>query len=435
MSFRDFLTKLNKEGRLQRISKEISPVYDAASIMNELDGSAIYFDRIAGSKMPAAGGFCSSRALIAESLGIRREQILFTLAKAIENRKDPAVVEGGFCQEIVEKEPDLTRLPIFKFVEGDGGKYITSAIAVIKDPLLGRNVSFHRLMLLDKRHFAARIVENRGTDSALRKAGGELDIAFCIGNTNAVLLSASTSLKPGQDEFSMANALEKTDLVKCKTVDLEVPSDCEIVLEGRITRETRAEGPFLDITGTQDKVREQPVIEIKCMTHRRNPIYQALLPGKSEHRLLMGMPKEPTIYNEVSQVCSCTNVNVTPGGCSWLHAVVQIKKAHSDDGKKAIEAAFRGHGSLKHCIVVDDDIDIYDPNDVEWAISTRFQADKDSVITPNQPGSSLDPSADLSEGKKAVTCKGGIDATIPFDKKDKKFHRGEYKKVNVKDYL
>ena len=435
MSFRDFLTKLNKEGRLKRISKEVSPVYDAASIMSELDGSAVYFDRIAGSKIPAAGGFCSSRGLIAESLGIRREQILFTLANAIENRKEPTVVEGGFCQEIVEKEPDLTRLPLFKFVEGDGGKYITSAIAVIKDPLMGRNVSFHRLMLLDKRRFAARIVENRGTDTALKKAGGELDIAFCIGNTNAVLLAASTSLKPGQDEFSMANALEKTELVRCKTVDIEVPSDCEIVLEGRITKELRSEGPFLDITGTPDKVREQPVVEIKCITHRKNPIYQTLLPGKWEHRLLMGMPKEPTIYNEVSQVCSCTNVNVTPGGCSWLHAVVQIKKAHADDGKKAIEAAFRGHGSLKHCVVVDDDIDIYDPNDVEWAIATRFQANKDAVIQTNQPGSSLDPSADLSEGKKAVTCKGGIDATIPFDKKDKKFHRGEYKKVNVKDYL
>jgi UbiD family decarboxylase len=233
----------------------------------------------------------------------------------------------------------------------------------------------------------------------------------------------------------MANALEKTELVKCKTVNLEVPKDCEIVLEGRITKEKRAEGPFLDITGTQDKVREQPVIEIKCVTHRKNPIYQTLLPGKREHRLLMGMPKEPTIYNEVSKVCSCTNVNITPGGCSWLHAVVQIKKAHADDGRKAIDAAFRGHGSLKHCVVVDDDIDIYDPNDVEWAIATRFQADKNAVIEPNQPGSSLDPSGDLCEGKKAITCKGGIDATIPFDKKDKKFHRGEYRKVNVKDYL
>jgi len=250
-----------------------------------------------------------------------------------------------------------------------------------------------------------------------------------------VLLAASTSLAPGQDEFGMANALDKTELVKCKTIDVEVPRDCEIVLEGRITKERHAEGPFLDITGTQDKVREQPVIEIKCITHRKNPIFQTLLPGRWEHRLLMGMPKEPTIYNEVNKVCKCKNVLITPGGCSWLHAVVQIKKENPDDGKKAIEAAFQGHHSLKHCVVVDEDINIYDLNDVEWAMSTRYQADKDSIVKPNQPGSSLDPSGDLSEGKKATTCKAGADATIPLEKKDKKFFRGEYKKINIRDYL
>jgi UbiD family decarboxylase len=323
---------------------------------------------------------------------------------------------------------------LFTYVQGDGGKYIPSAIAVIKDPDLGRNVCFHRLMLLDKNHFVARIVENRGTDTALKKSG-ELDIAFCIGNTNAVLLAASTSLAPGQDEFGMANALDKTELVKCKTIDVEVPRDCEIVLEGHITKERHSEGPFLDITGTQDKVREQPVIEIKCITHRKNPIFQTLLPGRWEHRLLMGMPKEPTIYNEVNKVCKCKNVLITPGGCSWLHAVVQIKKENPDDGRKAIEAAFQGHHSLKHCVVVDEDINIYDLNDVEWAMSTRYQADKDSIVKPNQPGSSLDPSGDLSEGKKATTCKAGADATIPLEKKDKKFFRGEYKKINIRDYL
>ena len=434
MSFRSFLEKLDKQEKLIRIKKEVSPEYDAPAILNELDGNAVFFEKIEGSEIPAAGGFCSSRELIAESLGIKKEDLLFSLARAIKNRVEPTTVDKGECQEVIEREVDLTKFPLFKYTEEDGAKYIPSAIAVIKDPELGRNVCFHRLMLLDKNHFVARIVENRGTDTALKKAG-ELDVAICIGNTNAVLLAASTSLAPGEDEFSMANALEKTELVKCKTVDLEVPKDCEIVLEGKITKERHSEGPFLDITGTQDKIREQPVIEIKCVTHRKDPIFQTLLPGRWEHRLLMGMPKEPTIYNEVNKVCKCKNVLITPGGCSWLHAVVQIKKENPDDGKKAIEAAFKGHGSLKHCVVVDEDINIYDLNDVEWAVSTRFQADKNSIVKPNQPGSSLDPSGDLSEGKKAMTCKAGVDATIPMDKKDKKFIRGEYKKVNVKDYL
>jgi len=149
----------------------------------------------------------------------------------------------------------------------------------------------------------------------------------------------------------------------------------------------------------------------------------------------MGMPKEPTIYNEVNKVCQCKDVYITPGGCSWLHAVVQIKKQSADDGKKAIAAAFEGHKSLKHCVVVDEDINIYDPQEVEWAIATRFQADKNAVILSNQPGSSLDPSGDLTEGKKATTAKAGLDATIPLVTTGKGFKKEEYIKVDLNRYL
>ena len=140
------------------------------------------------------------------------------------------------------------------------------------------------------------------------------------------------------------------------------------------------EGPFVDLTGTYDLTRMQPVIEIDRVTHRRDAIYQALLPGKLEHRLLMGMPREPTIYAEVNKVAACLNVHVTPGGASWLHAVVQIAKRTPEDGMWAIAAAFRGHGSLKHVWVVDEDVNIFDPNDVEWAVATRFQADRGLVV-------------------------------------------------------
>ena len=311
------------------------------------------------------------------------------------------MVAKASCQEVVEKNIDLTTLPIMRYTEKDGGKYIASAVTVIKDPQLGRNMCFHRLMLKDKNHFVARIVEDRGTDTALKKTGGELDIAICIGNSTAVLLSAATSLPKGVDELGMANVLEKTDLVKCKTVDLEVPADCEFVLEGRITKEKATEGPFLDLTGVVDRVRQQPIVEIKCVTHRKKPIYQTILAGKNEHKFLMGMPKEPTIYNEVNKVCQCKDVYITPGGCSWLHAVVQIKKQNADDGKKAIAAAFEGHKSLKHCVVVDEDINIYDPHEVEWALATRFQADKNTVILSNQPGSFVGSVRRLNGGQES----------------------------------
>jgi UbiD family decarboxylase len=436
MGFRNFIETLDKKGELTKIAKPVSTEYEMAGIISALGEKPVYFEKVKESSYPVVAGLVSSKELIAQSLGISKDQLLPKLSAAIEHPVSSQVIKKGECQEVVESKVDLTKLPIMRYTEKDGGKYIASAVSIIKDPEFGtQNMCFHRLMLVDKNRFVARIVENRGTDTALKKAGGELDIAICIGNSTAVLLSAATTMPMGVDELGMANALEETALVKCKTVDLEVPKDCEIVLEGRITKEKTTEGPFLDTTGTIDRIRQQPIIEIKCVTHREKPIYQTLLPGRREHQFLMGMPKEPTIFNEVNKVCECKDVYITPGGCSWLHAVVQIKKKNQDDGKKAISAAFEGHKSLKHCVIVDDDIDIYNPHDVEWAIATRFQADKNVVILPNQSGSSLDPSGDLTEGKKATTCKMGLDATIPFGKTDKSFTKEQYRKVELNKFL
>ena len=435
MGFRNFIETLDKKGELIRVSKEVSTEYELAGIINALREKPVYFEKVKESIYPVVAGLVSSKELISQALGITKDKLLPKLSIAIEHPLPPQLVERGNCQEVVETNIDLTKLPIMHYTEKDGGKYIASAVTIIKDPQLGKNMCFHRLMLKDQNHFVVRIVEDRGTDSALKKAGGELDIAICIGNSTAVLLSAATSLPKGVDELGMANALEQTALVKCKTVDLEVPADCEFVLEGRITKDKASEGPFLDLTGVVDRVRQQPIVEIKCVTHRKNPVYQTILAGKNEHKFLMGMPKEPTIYNEVNKVCLCKDVYVTPGGCSWLHAVVQIKKQNTDDGRKAIAAAFEGHKSLKHCVVVDDDINIYDPHDVEWAIATRFQADKNAVILSNQPGSSLDPSGDLTEGKKATTAKAGLDATAPLVTTGKGFKKEEYIKVDLNKYM
>ena len=431
MGFRQFLEQLDSEGELTKIKREVSTTYELAGIIDALQEKPVLFEKVKESNFPVVAGLVSSKELVAKALNVEREELLHKLSNAIaEPYPSPDIVKNGECQDIVEKDVDLTKLPIMRYTEKDGGKYVASAIAIIRDPELGRNTCFHRLMLLDKKKFVARIVENRGTDTALKKSGGELDIAMCIGNSTAVLLAASTSLPKGVDELGMANVLEKTELVKCKTIDIEVPRNCEIVLEGKITKEEAPEGPFLDLTGIIDKVRQQPVIEINCITHRETPIYQTILAGRKEHRLLMGMPREPTIFNEANKVCECKDVYITIGGCSWLHAVVQIKKQNADDGKRAIKAAFKGHKSLKHCVVVDEDIDIYNPHEVEWAIATRFQADKDVIILPNQRGSSLDPSGDLTEGRKATTCKMGLDATIPFTETGKGFKKEEYKKID-----
>jgi len=436
VGLRNFIEELQVKGELTKITKPVSTKYEMAGIIAALGEKPVYFENVVESNVPVVAGLVSSKERICRSMGITKEQLLPKLLSAIENPIPPQLVQNAPCQEVIETDVDLTKLPIMNYTEKDGGKYIASAVAIVKDPQTGsRNMCFHRLMLKDKNHFVARIVEHRGTDTALQKAGGELEVAICIGNSTAVLLAAATTLPMGVDELGMANALEKTDLVKCKTVNLEVPADCEFILEGKITKEKATEGPFLDLTGIVDRTRTQPVVEITCVTHRKNPIYQTILAGKNEHKFLMGMPKEPTIYKEVGKVCQVKDVYITPGGCSWLHAIVQIKKQDADDGKKAITAAFKGHGSLKHCVVVDEDINIYDPHDVEWAIATRFQADKNTIILSNQPGSSLDPSGDLSEGKKATTAKAGVDATAPMATTGKGFKKEDYIKVDLNKYL
>jgi UbiD family decarboxylase len=260
-------------------------------------------------------------------------------------------------------------------------------------------------------------------------------MAVCLGSTVAVMVAASLGPPPNVDEFSIANALGPTPLVRCVTKDLEVPANSEIVLEGRLTRDLDREGPFVDLTETRDFERQEPVFVVDCITHRNNAMYQALIPGRFEHKTLMGMPKEPTIYNEVSKVVDCRNVLVTLGGGSWLHGIVQINKKHPDDPRKAIDAAFKGHGSMKHVMVVDEDVDIYDPMAIEWAFATRFQAHKDLVIMENQPGSSLDPSGTHVPGEKTKTTKVGVDLTIPDDVDKKNYAKVSYQSVDVDEYL
>ena len=435
MTFRMFIDRLEKEGKLIHVKKECDVNLEVANVLNALDEKPVIFEKVKNYDQKIVGGICGTRELIAMALGTNVEGIIQKIINAMENPVNPNIIENAPCQEVIMEDPDISKLPILKYLEKDGGRYIPSGIVIVKDPINGRNACYHRLMEIDKNKFVARIIKQRGTDKALENSKSEIEFAVCIGNSIPVLMAAATSLPVDKDEMAMANALEKTDLVKCKTVNLEVPAECEYVIEGKITNELATEGPFLDLTETYDGERQQQIFKVTAITHRKDPIMQVLLPGKSEHKMLMGMPKEPTIYNEVNKVVKCKNVNITPGGCSWLHAVVQIEKQNPDDGMKALEAAFKGHGSLKRCIVVDDDINLFDSNDVEWALATRFQANKDSVLKSDQPGSSLDPSGKHEKGKKTLTCKQGMDATIPSEKNIVEFKRVEYPKVDIKNYL
>jgi 2,5-furandicarboxylate decarboxylase 1 len=434
MSLRNHIQSISERGELITIVEPVSTAYEIAALLKKLEPKPVLFENVRESKFRVVGNLFCNKNQFADYLGISVADIIPTLTRAIEapsplselKSKAESDLYTPPCQEIVQFEPNLDEIPILYHFPGDGGPYITSGVVVTSHPTYGQNLDFHRCMKYSPREMAVRVVKGRHFDAFLEDLG-QVDVAICVGNTPNILAAGATSVQIGLDELRIAHALEPFRLTRAKTVNLMIPADAEFVLEGTVYRDRRhAEGPFVDLTGTQDHVRIEPIFAVKAITHRNDAEWQALLPGSLEHKLLMGMPREPTIYREVNRVVKCLDVNVNPGGCSWLHAIVQIDKQHDDDGLKAIRAAFAGHKSCKHVFVVDKDVNLYDPLEVEWAMATRFQGDRDLVVLPPEPGSSLDPSAE--PGTK-MTTKMGFDLTAPFGETRSQFEKIPYPEV------
>jgi len=430
---RDFLSKLDMLGMLAKIDRRVSTRFEIPALIKKLDPRPVIFTNIDGhEEFRLAANMAADRGLVAKSLNIGEEELLDKLIHAIENPSKGEIVKDAPCQEIIIHDPDLRRLPFLVFGERDGGPYLTAGIVIAYDPEYGFNASYHRLMLIGRNRLVARILP-RHLNKYIER--GNRDVAITIGNHPAFMLASAVSWKLGVSELDIANTLKPMKYTWTVTNNLLVPADCEVVLEGRVTDEWADEGPFIDVTGTYDIVRKQRVIEINCITMRRDPIFQQILPAGSEHRFLMGTPREAAIFKEVSKVCNVLDVRLTNGGCNWLHCAIRIRKREEGDGKRAIEAAFKAHRSLKHVVVVDEDIDISNPSEVEWALATRTQLDKDLILKPGELGSSLDPSADQVTRR---TCKAGVDATIPLDRDRGKFMRARIPgedELRLEDYI
>lgn len=433
MSFRSLIESLQSRGKILTISRPVSRHLEAAAVLSEAAERPVLFERILESKFRVAGNLFAGKEAVAAAFGIDRSDLLRKMAHAIANPSKPRVVEHAPCQEVVEEDVDLDRLPILFHCDRDGGRYVTSGVFCTRSRDGTPNMDFHRAMQIGRDRFSIRVVAGRDFDTLLRRDGA-LPVAACVGNGPNVLLAAATSVRPGLDELEIANTLEPLAVTRALTFDGWIPAESEFVLEGIVHMDKRApEGPFVDLTGTYDFVRTEPVFQVTRITHRKDAIWHALLPGRGEHKTLMGMPREPTIYREVEAAgVRCLDVHIQPGGCSWLHAVVQIEKKRPDDGRRAIEAAFRGHRSLKHAFVVDPDVNPYDPLEVEWALATRFQADKDLVLKAAEKGSSLDPSADPATSR---TAKCGFDCTKPLGEESRRFEKALFPRCDLDAYV
>ncbi len=428
---RRFLKLLEKNDQLISVTEPVARRLEAAAILKAMEPQPVLMENVSDSTFPVVGNLCCTKAAVASYFGLQASDLIPHLLKAMQNPVPCPVVMNAPCQEVIDTDPDLDQLPILFHGEKDGGNYISSGLMIAKHPAHGQNLDYHRLMQISSTEMAVRVVKNRHFDTYLRECGS-LDVAVCIGNPPNLMLAGGISIGLGQNELEIASALEEVRLVRALSVDLLIPADCEFVLEGTVYYDRRrSEGPFIDLTETYDVVREEPVFVVKTITRRKDAIWQALLPGGLEHKMLMGTPREPTIFRKVNEVTTCLDVNITPSGCSWLHAIVQIDKRSEEDGRKAIQAAFSGHSSLKHVAIVDSDIDIYDPAQVEWAMATRFQADRDMVLLPRQTGSSLDPSA---EPGSHLTSKVGFDLTQPLSAAGKSFERAAFPVVDMQKF-
>jgi len=432
MSLRTYLHSLQEQHNCITVAQPVSARLQAAGLLKTLEPTPVFCRQIIESRFPVMGNLFCTKESFAGYLNIPIKEIIPTLTAAIDGHVPPERISQAPCQEVVLDSPDLDALPILYHSEGDGGNYISSGVMVAGHPEYGQNLDFHRCMQFSKTEMAVRVVKSRNFDAFLQDLGA-VDVAICVGVPPNILVAAATSVEIGLDELEIANALEPFQVAQAHTTDLWIPAEAEFVIEGTVYRDRRhAEGPFVDLTETRDVVRQQPVLEVRCITHRQNAQWHALLPGGLEHKLLMGMPREPTIFREVNRVVKCLDVNINPGGCSWLHAIVKIQKENEEDGRRAIEAASRGHRSCKHIFVVDEDIDIYDPLSVEWAMATRFQADRDLVMLGRERGSSLDPSA---APETYETCKVGFDLTAPLNTQGKHFKKTAFPSINPSDFL
>ena len=432
-SLRDWLRHLGASSRLAVARDGVRLEHELAAIAKRLDGrQAVLFPRPDGHELSVVSGFMSRRAWIAEALGVEEAQLLQRFREAVERPVPWAEVSGPApCQEVRhEADLDLRRLlPIPTHSEHDNGPYITAGLAIARNPDSGvQNVSIHRLQVHAPRRMAALLLP-RHLQAFHRSAEGRdkaLPVAIAIGVDPVTMLASQAILPIDHDELEVAGALHGTPLrvVKCLTSEVRVPADAEIVIEGRLLPHTRElEGPFGEFPRYYSERAYREVIEVDAVTHRRNPLFHTIVPAEMEHLLLGSIPREASLLSLLQRSHPrVTDVHLSVGGVGRYHLYVQFDKKREGEAKNVILAAFGAHYDIKQVVVVDTDVNVHDPAEVEWAVATRFQADRDLVVIGGAQGSVLDPSTTVGMPPgddpsalrhQGISAKMGLDATRP----------------------
>ncbi|MBN9887857.1 UbiD family decarboxylase [Salipiger abyssi] len=430
MDLRDWLIRLHASDRLATAKPGMPLRFGVAGLANRLDGhKALVAPAPEGNESGTViSGLLSRREWMAEALGIESDALLTEFQKAASQPLPCREVAKARCQDKVYEgdDIDLMRLlPIPTHNEHDSGAYITAGLMICKDPATGiQNVSIHRLQVSGPRELGALLLPRHTLNyfSTAEAAGKDLEVAVVIGASPACLLASQAIVPIDVDELEIAGALggAPLDVVRCVGKDIFVPAQSEIVIEGRLLANTmRPEGPFGEFPQYYGPRADRHVIEIDAVTTRKQPLFHTIVGGGLEHLILGGIPREATILNTMQAMFpSVKNVHLAPGGTCRYHLYVQMAPRQPGEAKNVIMAAFAAHYDIKHVVVVNEDVDIFDAEMVEWAVATRFQADRDLVVIGGTQGSKLDPSTDEGYGAKM-----GMDATVPLDAPEFRFKR------------
>ncbi|MCX7157778.1 MAG: UbiD family decarboxylase [Proteobacteria bacterium] len=440
-SFRSALRRMQAAGRINTYAHEADTEYQVAGIMKKLDGGpSILFPRIKGHAMPVLGNMLSCKENCEAAFGTDYMGIRQFVTRALGNPVPPVQVAKAPVHENVLREFDLGKvLPILRHTEGDSGRFITAGIIVVQDPETGvYNASYHRLQLIGPQRTAIKLDFGRHLRAAYERAqklGKPLPIAVCIGTDLAVHYTAATmgaQMPESADELAIAGALrgEPLPVVKGITQDLYYPAETEIVLEGvLLPNQTVREGPFGEFVGYLSPEGDAPIFEVTALCHRNNPVYFAINGVGRETIMLRKYVMEASLLKSLQAATPIVkDVEVTAGGLHRFHAVIQVKKTNpQQEGmqRNAILAAFGTLKDLDLIIAVDDDINIQDPNDVEYALAMRMEASKDLFIIPGARTHEY-----VRKGNNGIRAKVGIDATVPFEERER-FARAPFRTFEV----
>jgi len=434
---RNFLAHLEDLGQLKTVKDEVSVKYEIAAGMrktSDINGPALLFENVKDYPgWRVLGGLFATRKLVALGLGVPQDEMLERYLTLEDKRIPPEIVATAPCKEIkwTGDQIDLTKLPIVTHASKDCGPYVTIGMQIGKDPDTGiRNLSIHRMLVLGKDKLSLWAPPDHHLGRMILKAEEQnkgLPVATAVGVDPAIVVASQAKVPYGIDEFYVAGGLRgaAVKMVKCETIDVEVPAMAEVVIEGvTIPGERVPDGPYGEYPGCYSDAKRAPVLKVTAITMRKNPIWQTALTGMpvTENHTLIEYGNAAVVYREVKKIVpEVRGVNMTPGGTFRHHVVVAIKKRAENEGRNVILALLSMGIGLKQVIVVDDDIDPFDPMQVDWAMATRFQADQDAIIIPRIACSTLDPSCPEAR----VTAGLGIDATAPMTE------RWRFEKVEI----